>query len=458
MQRLRRFLRSPRTAMWLISLAGVWIFLGTFVPQDATDLVAAEAWRVAHPVWAQITGAIGLQAAYSHPVLFALVGLLAASTAVCAWDRTRRSVRSWRHSESVLESDVAALRSRPHFIIELPAHEGRSSDVLVDAERILRAMRLRTRRGPSLLLARTPRLGLLGSPIFHWALVGLLLAVPLGWLVRSEGLLGVVEGESVIDAPESYGVLDVGPLHGSLSGLEIGVATPVELSYVTDGVERGVAPVVTLRDGDRVVAQGRVHANRPLRYGAMLVHQDDYGVGIVLADDVGGREGFLIDFAADAGAVASTEFQMSSETTPTTVVVIPHLETNADGMIALYEPREMRVTASGGSEWSVVLAEGDRFEVEGTTISIERIGYYARLSVVDNSALYVIYVLLGLAIIGITLAIAAPYRVVHMLVVTGENGRALHVRVAHFHREAAFVSRLGDRLSVALRATERVSR
>lgn len=449
MRRIRRILRSPHTAMWLIALAGVWLFLGTLVPQDAADIVSADSWRTAHPVLAQVTQALDLHAAYSHPVLLTLVILLAASTAVCAWDRTGRSLRSWRSAGTLAESELAALRTRPHLTLKLPAEDTQASNPLADVERVLGAMRLRSRRGPSVLLAWSPRPGLLGSPIFHWALVALMLVAPLGWLLRSEGLIGVVEGESVLDAAESYGALDVGPFHGELSGLEIGVTAPLELSFVVDGIERGVAPVVTLSDGQTVVAQGRVRANSPLRYGSMLVHQSDYGVGVVLGDDVGGRESFLIDFSTESDGVASTSFEMGSETTPTVVVIIPHLEVGPDGMVALYEPREVRVNASGEREWSEVLREGDRFEAAGVSITIERIGYYARLSVVDNPVIYLIYALLGCAVLGITLAVSLPFRVVQVLLVNGDDGRALHVRVTNPRREASFVARLNERFVAA---------
>lgn len=436
--------------MWLITLAGVWLFLGTLVPQDAADRSAAELWRASYPALAVVTQALGLHAAYSHPVLLGLVALLAASTAVCAWDRTGRSLRSWSSAGTLATSELAALRTRPHITLRLPAEDGHGPDPLVVAERVLNALRLRSRRGPSVLLAWSPRPGLLGSPVFHWALVALMLVAPLGWLLRSEGLIGVVEGESVLDTPESYGVIDTGPFHGELSGLEIGVTAPLELSFVVDGIERGVAPMVTLSDGPNVVAQGRVRANSPLRYGSMLIHQNDYGVGLVLTDDVGGRESFLIDFSADDDGVASTSFEMGSEATPTVVVIIPHLELGPDGQVALYEPREVRVNISGESEWSKVLGEGDRFEADGVSITIERIGYYARLSIVDNPVVYLIYALLGAAVLGITLAVSIPFREVRVLLVNGDDGRELHIRVTNPKKEAAFIARLAERLAAAL--------
>lgn len=458
MRRVRTFLRSPRTATWLIALAGVWIFLGTLVPQDSVDAMHAAQWRGDYPALAVLTDAIGLHAAYTHPVLLALAIMLAASTAVCAWDRTRRAIREWRRADELSASALRALRERPSFSIVLPAEEPAPQSPLADLERVLNAARMRSRRGPSVLIARSPRLGLLGSPLFHWALVGLLVIAPFGWMARAEGLMGIVEGESAIDSPEAYGVLEVGWLHGELSGLTVSVEDPIETAYVHDGIFRGAAPVVTLRDGDRVVAEGRVYANSPLRYGAMLVHESAYGVGVILSDDSGARESFLVDFADTPDQHSVTRFDIGPETAPTTIEILPHLANAGDGTVALFEPREVRVTASGAEEWSEVLLEGDTFEAAGTLLTIEKIGYYTRLSVVDNPVIYLIYLLLGLAVVGVGIAVALPYRVVHALVTRTDGCDALHVRIPHSRADAAFAARLRERYETAQTPAEETGR
>lgn len=55
------------------------------------------------------------------------------------------------------------------------------------------------------------RIGLIGSPLFHWSLVGLFVAVVLGQATMSTGLIGVPEGRSVAEEADQYGTLEKGP-------------------------------------------------------------------------------------------------------------------------------------------------------------------------------------------------------------------------------------------------------
>lgn len=447
MSRIRRFLRSPRTALWLIALAAVWMVLGTIVPQDDLDAVAAAQWRSANPAFANVTDALGLHEAFVHPVFLILAALLAASTAVCAWDRSVSAYRLWHKAGVITQPEVDAMRHRPTCAWSIAGFDG-DEELLAAAASALREAGLRVKQGPAVVEGRTSRVGLVGSPLFHWALVGLLIAAPLGWLASSSGLIGVIEGESVIDEPSAYGLLDTGPLHGGQSGHLISVDQPMPLSYEAGGVDRGPAPVVTISDGEKVLASGRVYPNNPLRYGSTTVHMNTYGTGVVLSEETGGRQGFLIDFPEQDGEIAQTTFTLETSEGDTQIEISPHLVADEAGHAVLHEPREIRVTVSGANSYSQILREGESFQFADRALTIERIGYYARLSVVDDPVIAWIYVLFVAAAIGVTIAIAMPYRVVRAGIrrvsretLTADVHPELVISVHRATREQAFVAR-----------------
>ncbi len=105
----------------------------------------------------------------------------------------------------------------------------------------------------------------------------------------------------------------------------------------------------------------------------------------------------------------------------------------------------------------VVASEGEDVQIaDGLVLTIDRLTSYARLSVVDDRSVYVIYALFALAVIGLTFAVFAPLRGARALVVDGDNGMCLHVTARHSRGDPHFPARVESALSRALGVEEEV--
>ncbi|MDH4140015.1 MAG: cytochrome c biogenesis protein ResB [Coriobacteriia bacterium] len=407
---LLRTLRSRRLAVWLLVGLAAWSVLGT-----------------------------GLKGLFGSPLFVVLVGILLASTTLCAWERTRGSWREYRRIGVVSESRLKLLLERPAASIPV----GKET-ALAEAARALRAKRLGVRQDANLVVATGGRWGLFGSPLFHWSLALLIAVVALGQLTRAEGFIGIPEGETRIDEADSYRGLEEGSMYPSHSGLEIGVED-LQVGYVVDGIDRGAAPIVTLARDGQVVAEQRVYPNNPLRYGRLLIHMQAYGFAPVLAlqDPDGtevGRETFLVDFDDSApGGLTAVDFEL----------------VDAEGMADRYWGRlTLSLPEDGGSrgravfelhEYDTVVATqevqaGESIDLPaGGRLVLASVGRYARLSIVDDWSVPFLYSLLALALIGVALATFSPYRKVWaMLVEEGDGGVRLNISAKHWRGSPTF--------------------
>lgn len=454
-RRIYRFLRSPRVGAGLLIAVGAWLVLGAALPQRSADPGGVARWALAHPTLERLARPLGLHQAFSRPLFLGIVLLLAASTAVCAWDRSSRAIRALRSHGTLTEAQVAALVRAPG----LQLAEGEVHDpglALARAAGALRSMHLRVRQGPKVVEAASGAWGLLGSPVFHWALVALLLVVPLGRLLRSEGLMGIVEGSSVIDERAAYGLVDEGPLHRTFTGLDIGVQSGMPVAFEQDGVNRGAAPVVTLsRDGVQLTSQ-RVYPNHPLRYGALTIHASDYGAGTVYSLSRGGDtlvDQALMDFTDEARSRASAYHATftnpdGSALTSITIEIATREQVRASGFSS--GERMVIVAATrldGGTERKLARA-GDTLDLgEGLTLTVDKIGYYARLSVVYDPTVTPMYALFVLAIVSVSVSVLVPYRVARVMLDTADGTPVLRVTASHSRGAPGFA----DSVRAALR-------
>lgn len=455
-RRLYRTLRSPRFAAWLFVAALVWLVIGTTVPQTSLDAARVEAWAIEYPLVERVAGPLGLHSAFTHPLFLALMFLLAASTAVCAWDRTRFALRIMRAKGMVTPAQVARLRAAPPIDLS-PAEESDPPAALGRASDRLRRMGLHSTAGASMLEASSGIWGVLASPLFHWVLVALIILIPVGRLTRSEGLMGVVVGASKIDERASYGNVTEGPFHRSFTGLQIGVEPDMVLNLKEGGVDRGAAPVVTLsRDGE-LVARQQIYPNRPLRHGSVTVHIVDIGVGVlhslVTSDGVVVTEQALLDRTESNPptydpytAVYETD---SGSTAASLTIGVPPASTLATSGPP-QERRRASIDAIGptGESVSTLAAVGDTVDLGGGLgLRVDIIDYYARLSVVDDWSVTWIYALFVVGMVSVSISVLVPYRVVRVLLDTSSDTPVLRVETRHSRGSPEFDERVREALT-----------
>lgn len=415
---LGRFLRNRKIAVALIVVTGLVAAVGT--------LPGVEGW-------------------YGNPIFIALVVWLTLATAACSWERTQWARRLAADPGVVSESLAKRLKDRPE--LTLPAGEMDAAAV-ADA---LAGMGLRIRKGPTLVVGWAGRTGLLGSPLFHWSLVLLSVAIILGQATQSTGLIGVPLGASVEERAESYGVLETGPFFGAHSGLTFAVED-WKRTFVVEGVDRGPVPTVAILRGGSVLTRQDVYPNRPLRYGSFLVHMNDWGLAANLSVETTAGESLgslpvLVDFTDESradtkwseseyvgtdGEVTRVTVRLvrpeaaASETTPAAIIT-------ADAIVRLGEGDvpETRLANDGRTP----LPDGNVLVYQGSVP-------YARLSVVKDWSVIPIYALLVTATIGLALSLLVPYRVVWVLVSETGESRQLRVVTRHVRRDPLFTERV----------------
>lgn len=436
MRRIYNLLRSRKLAFWLI---------GAFVVYSA---VATSVTRG------------DFERAYANPLFYAIATALALSTAACAWERTTGAARLWRRSTAASAEFVQRLMTSPQIAVALPSGTD-PSGVLADAGARLRAMRLRVRASDTRMVATTPRIALLGSPVFHWALVAIFLVVAAGRLTRSEGLLGVPVGSARIDEAESYGMVEEGLFHDAdFTGLEIAVPE-LRLEYVVDGVDRGPAPMVELRRGDEIVAEHLVYPNNPLRYGSLLIHSNAYGLSARYTLTGASQEQSIdvfYDFTEER-PVAEEFSPLVAGTGDAAVTVSTGIPLDFDGDVAPWvlpeEPLVEWTMTRGGTETSGTVGVGESIDLgSGAALRLDDVTYYARLSVVDDWSVYPLYAVLVIAVIGLALALLLPPKTVWVMLVEDDGGTRLHARTRQSRADRVFVSAVASTLKAAAEGEE----
>lgn len=439
-RRLYRTLRSPRLAAWLLAIASLWLVLGTIIPQTSLDADNVRVWAQAHPTLESLVAPLGLHAAYSQPLFVALLMVLAASTAVCAWERTAKARRTLQARGSVTPAQLERVRAGDPIAL-LPAEESDPQAALDRASVALRRLGLSLRRGASMLEASSGIWGVAGSPVFHWALVALIVLIPIGRLTRSEGLMGIVAGSARLDTPSSYGVLEESLLFGEHTGLTVGVEPGMTLNLKENGVDRGPAPIVTLASDGSVVASQQVVPNRPLRYGSTLVHMSDIGLGavysLVTSEGVVLTDQALID-VAEGQPTGYTEFGATYDNDAGEIVaditITVAASSTAEATGTPEGARRLQVDAVGPSGLTIseLVEAGDRLDLGGgLALQVDEIDYYARLSVVHDWSVGWMYALFVIAVLSMSIAVLVPYRVVRVLLDTSGDLPVLRVETRH---------------------------
>lgn len=445
--RVLRFLRSPKVGTALVLAVAAYSVLGTLVPQTSSSgRERVAAWTAAHPLAAKVLSPYGIFHVYSTPLFFLLLALLAVSTAACAWKRGSRALRLNRASGVANEAVLRRLKSKPEFVVPVVGRPAEPFDLL---EAPMRKMGLLVRRGPRFLEASAGRAGLLGSPLFHWSIVALIVVIALGQLTRSEGLVAVPVGAARQDVAGSYLFLMQGPASMGQAGLTISVAS-IQSNVMIGGVDRGPSPQVRLSNGARRLRDQLVYPNHPLRYGSLMVHRNKLGLAVpveVAAPDGSVLSTYtaLFDLDEDTSTLASTTVELSGLSSNAETITLGVIPVRAlSGAIDMRPQRvtSLTVEASFAETPAIVAAPGSYDIGGGYSLRFGSAMDYARLTVVRDWSVYPIYAILVVSMCALTLAMTRPYRVVWLLLVDGPDGLELHGVTMHTGRDPAFSGRI----------------
>ena len=434
--RLARFLTSAKTALALMLLLAGVSFAATLVPQQERGAAEISAWAAAHPAGETMATALGLHRAYTSWVFLIPAVLLFLSTVLCAWQRTmvaRKRARMLRAASGTTLADAGA------YVVRAT---GGSDEVLDRIAVAIDRAGVHARAGDGSLTASSAWLTPFASPVFHWALVGLMLLLALGQLSRADGLIGVPVGQSRPLVARSFGKLSEGPLHRWGEPPVLVAVSGLEPSYVTDGIDRGPTPTVALlaADGRRLVEQ-RVYPNAPIQGSGITVHASDYGLAVTFAlrDRSGslvGTSTALVDFSSAASSgVEPVEFALSDARDPQALTVNAEIPIDQGGSgqarrLPAAPTTEVRVTstASGAQVARASMKPGEGLKMpDGSSLVLEGVSYYARLNVVEDPSIPWIYGMLAVALLALIIALLFPQRVLLVRVIGGDDGTEVEV-------------------------------
>jgi len=415
-RRAVRFLTSAVFVSVILGFIGVWSIVATMVPQGDPTMGSALAWAEANPGIAPLVDAVGLHGAFDAPVFLVAVGLLAVSTVLCSWQRTRVATKRSRALREAVKPENLPTRVEHDILIDCP--EGVDAPAALSAaEQALRELGIKTKRVDDALVATSSPLAPWGSPVFHWALVGFMAFVVIGGLVRGDGLIGIALGQVKPNVPASYGRFDAGPWHSwDDDGLSFRL-DDFEPRFTAGGIDRGPVPTLSVLDAEgNVLKTQPVYPNKMLHIGALKVSAPAYGLSVTLSlvDENGtevGRAAQLLDFEQSApdGTVPLEPLVITDDAGASIALVHATVPLIAEGgRFVEWLPKDAPARIVAESTDGEVLVDelveqGDAVDVPGGfQLSVVDVGWYSRLSVVDDWTVPFVYAWMILAAIALS--------------------------------------------------------
>ncbi len=454
--------------MGLLLLLGAWTIAASFIPQNAASAEAVAAWRAANPGLLQVVDTLGLHDAFASVPYVALGVVLALCTAVCAWQRTgvaRRRARTLREVATVGDSAVV-----PSSDLEISLAPGLTAEraLQVTADTLRHLGVPTTLRGETLVSA-SPWWSVWGTAVFHWALVAIIVTLAVAGLVRAEGQMGVAVGQTRPDQPESYGQLTAGPWY-RWDGVERLIRVDAfSIDYQAGGVSRGPTPTVSVLDGDgETLASRMVYPNHILRHGALSIYPVDYGLSAAIAMlDANGAEiqrtVQLLDFdgASPDGTSPLNEIGLygpDGQVLNRLIVSVP-LDSVDEGFLGRLpttpRARFIILGADGSPVFDEVIEPGQRVGLPaGGALELLGVDYYARLQLVDDPSVPLLYAGGVIALIGLGIATLARQMLLTAQVERDADGSRLAVRMRLWRIHSTSRSEIEDELRRALGTAE----
>jgi cytochrome c biogenesis protein ResB len=465
-----RFLSSAGLAVGLLVFVGVWSLLATLIAQGEAASLDVRSWATAHPLVEPAVRALGLHRAFTSWVFLGCVLLLGISTAVCAWRRTKAALSRARTLRSALRTDSATL-AHCHDL-EIPCDPGLSeAEVLSIASDALRIQGIRAKRQGDLLAAVSPRWSVWGSTVFHWALVALIVAIIVGQMVRSDGSMAVAVGQTKPDEPASYLFVQAGQWHDWGQARRSIHVDAMEPDYKTGGIDRGAVPTVSVLDGrGSVLVKQRVYPNSMLHSGSLAINAPAVGLSVWFASvNASGTETgrFIqpVDFSQTAvgGTVsilaltsrdAAGNMMRMSATVPLDRVGGRYAEWIPSKRTA----RVLVTTAKGKPLLDRVVRPDEVLALPGGgAVRLLGIGWYSRLSLVDDPTIPFLYATMIVAMLGLTMTLVFRQQLVIATFLKRPDGPVLAVRVRLWRNTSTNRGEIENALAGALRSDEKGS-
>jgi cytochrome c biogenesis protein len=264
-----------RTALVLLFLLAAAAAVGSLLPQIPNSPERVASYRAAHPVIGDFFARAGFFDVFGSWWFVLILSLLFVSLVACLIPRSRAMLR--------------AIRQRPIQARELDAFPqyrafavpGDPSVVAATARGVLRrhGYRVAVSEDGRAVAAEKGALREVGSLAFHWAFVLLLAAIVIGKGTGYVGHATIVEGQTWTDAAFNYdGDIRAGRF---ASGAHTGIGIKLEAfsdAFRASGVPMDFTSKVQLLNPDGTLArEDSVSVNHPVSFGGVRIFQ--YGFG-----------------------------------------------------------------------------------------------------------------------------------------------------------------------------------
>lgn len=280
-----RTLRSMRTALILLFLLAMASVVGSLIPQIPNSPERVASYQVEHVVVGALFRRAGFFDVFGSWWFALIATLLFVSLVACLLPRSRAHLRTIR------QPPVQA-RELDAF----PQHAQRRVSAAPDAaivlsQSVLRRRLFRVSRATGALAAEKGVAREFGSLLFHWAFLLILVGAVYGKGTGFSGRAAIVEGQAWTDARANYdGQIRPGRFFsGDFSGTQVRLLD-FQDSFRQSGQPMDFVSRIELADADGTpLGQTDVRVNHPAEVGGVRIFQYGYGWAPVITIRDGDR-------------------------------------------------------------------------------------------------------------------------------------------------------------------------
>jgi cytochrome c biogenesis protein len=281
-----RTLRSMRTALILLMLLALAAVGGSLLPQIPNSPERVSSYLVDHPFLGELFYRAGLFDVFGSWWFVLITVLLFTSLVACLLPRSRQMLRAIGQ-RPIQAREIDAFRHYQERLVAAPPDRA-----IASSRRVLRRRFFRVARadGQPALAAEKGMLREVGSLLFHWAFLLLVVGVIVGKGTGYTGRAVVVEGQTWIDAAANYdGQIRAGRFFSDrFSGAGVHLVD-FEDSFRQSGVPMDFTSHVQLLDRDgNVVRDEDIRVNHPALFAGLRIFQYGFGWAAVVNVDRAG--------------------------------------------------------------------------------------------------------------------------------------------------------------------------
>lgn len=270
-----RTLRSMRTALILLLLLALASVAGSLIPQYPNSPQRVLQYKAAHHLVGAFYERAGLFDVFGSWWFALITALLFVSLVACLVPRTRAAWRALRQPP-IQAREIDAFRHYQELSVTTDPDAA-----IASARRVLRRRFYRVARDPErrAVAAEKGAAREVGSLLFHWAFILILVGVIYGKGTGFTGLAVIVDGQTWTDALANYdGQIRAGRFFGDdFTGTQIHLRS-FESAYRRTGLPMDFVSHVDLLDSQgKLVGHDDIRVNHPAHYAGLTIYQVNFG-------------------------------------------------------------------------------------------------------------------------------------------------------------------------------------